>query len=171
MPHGKSIQKGVYNGNYRHGGKGTKLYEVWYSMIRRCTHKTSSGYENYGGRGISVCEEWQKSFPAFRDWAFANVYSDGLTIDRINNNGNYEPSNCRWATKKEQANNQSTTLHIEYNGVSHTLQEWAELLGINPHTLYARIYRMNWSIERAFTEKVDFDKHHRQGALKGDNNG
>lgn len=151
--------------NYHiHGGKGTKLYEVWCSMRARCNCKTNKHYKDYGGRGILVCSDWD-NFSNFKKWSEENGYKEGLSIERINNDGNYEPNNCRWATMKQQCNNQRNTLRFEFNGEVKTLHEWAEFLSISAATLYQRIYVLNWSVERAFTENVSLDRYHR--SVKG----
>ena len=132
----------------------TRLYKEWRAMKNRCSCSTWEDYGNYGGRGITVCEEWEKSFEAFRDWAIANGYRDDLTLDRKNVNGNYEPSNCRWATLKEQANNTRKSRYIEYKGERKTIRQWADETGINYQTLYSRITTKKWSIEKALTTPI-----------------
>lgn len=125
----------------RHGQRYSRLYEIWRSMKQRCYNPNKKKYECYGGRGITVCDEWLHDFQAFYDWAMANGYSDELSIDRIDVNGNYEPANCRWATIKEQANNRRCNVSLEAFGEEHTVAEWAEILGIKKSTLYSRLQR------------------------------
>lgn len=133
-----------------HGGKGTRLYRTWQSMKRRCCNPNAAFYKDYGGRGIKVCKEWLHDFEAFHNWAINNGYTDELTIDRIDENGDYCPGNCRWATQKQQANNKRNTVRLTWNGETKTLGEWSELVGIPKATIKNRI-KLGWSIERALT--------------------
>lgn len=139
--------------NIKHNLHNHKLYSIWHHMKDRCYNNNYKSYMIYGGRGIKVCDEWKNNFQAFYDWAISNGYEDSLTIDRINTDGNYEPSNCRWATYKQQQNNRRNNHYITYNGATHTLSQWSEILNINSKTLRSRLY-MNWTIERAFTTPV-----------------
>lgn len=102
---GNTTNCGCDHGRPTHHMSSSRLYSVWSEMKNRCKSPKCKGYVNYGGRGIKVCEEWVNSFEAFRDWALSHGYKQGLSIDRIDNDGNYEPSNCRWATWSEQMRN------------------------------------------------------------------
>lgn len=120
----------------------TRLYRIWCSMKRRCDCKTDKVYPKYGGRGITYCKEWS-TYPPFKEWAINNGYSEGLTIDRIDNNGNYCPENCRWVDHKTQNRNYSKNVNITYNGETHCLSDWADIIGIDRSTLGARVRRGN----------------------------
>lgn len=110
-----------------HGDSGTRLYEIWCCMRSRCTRKGDSSFEDYGARGISVCSEWANDFVPFKTWSLANGYADHLEIDRIDNNGNYEPSNCRWSTRKQQMANtrkRRDGITSKFKGVSKHGRKW-----------------------------------------------
>lgn len=127
---------GEANSSFKHGLHNTRMYRIWTSMKRRCYDASDTfHYSSYGGRGITVCEEWQHDFQAFYDWSMSHGYADELTIDRIDNDGNYEPSNCRWTTKKEQADNRRNTIHITVNGVTKNSTDWARTLGVGRSTI------------------------------------
>lgn len=130
-----------------HGKRYTKIYHIWLSMKDRCNNERCSDYRFYGGRGIFVCEEWQ-SFEPFDEWAMANGYEDGLTIDRIDNNAGYSPENCRWITRKEQCYNRRSNHYIEYNGKTQTITQWAKECGLTEQVLSGRL-RNGWDIDRA----------------------
>ena len=125
-------------------------------MKHRCSNPK---IKNYGGRGIKVCEEWQ-TFKPFEEWSLSNGYREGLSIDRIDNDGNYEPSNCRWADKTTQENNRSNNVCLEYKGEKRTISEWARIYGLNPWTLNTRI-RSGWDIEKALTVKPTHSNSHK----------
>lgn len=134
--------------NTKHGKRSTKIYTQWANMRARCNNPKHKFYSDYGGRGISVCREWDNlkdGFENFYKWSMANGYSDELSIDRIDNNGNYEPLNCRWATSKEQCNNRRNNVFLEYNGETHTMSEWSEIIGIKTDTIFKRL-KKGWSV-------------------------
>ena len=137
----------------KHGETKTRLFNIWSGMKERCSREKHHEYQNYGGRGITVCEEWIDDFLAFKDWAMANGYQEGLTIDRIDVNGNYEPKNCRWVTKKEQNNNRRNNHTLTYNDQTHTISQWSEITGIGKSTILERI-KLGWSVEDALTKPV-----------------
>lgn len=129
-----------------HGMTGTKIHAMWRSIKERCSIPSNNSYKNYGGRGIKICDEWigENGFQNFYNWAMSHGYRDDLTIDRIDVNGNYEPSNCRFATIKEQANNKRTNTFIEYGGLRLTIAQWEEMLGFHRGTISNR-KRYGWS--------------------------
>lgn len=139
--------------NTKHGYVGTRLYREWAGIIQRCTNPNDTSWDRYGAKGVTVCEEWRR-FEPFMEWALLSGYSDDLTIDRIDNAKGYEPNNCRWVSVREQNNNQARTLWLTYNGETMQLSYWAERFGLNRHTLYDRIYRYGWPIEKALTTPV-----------------
>jgi hypothetical protein len=135
-----------------HGLSRTGLFGVWEGMRRRCSKPKCKGWHRYGGRGISVCREWANDFVAFYDWAMANGYAHGLTIDRIDNDGNYEPRNCRWATRAVNTNNRSVTVMISAFGETKPLMSWVadRRCAVRRCTLRSRI-RCGWDAETAMT--------------------
>ena len=151
---------GLYSGDTKscgcllrkQGGLTTKNrpeYNAWVGMKNRCFNKSNIDvYPNYGGRGITVCGRWINSFPNFLHDMGVKP-SKKHTLDRINNDGNYDPSNCRWSTMTEQQNNKRNNVLIEYLGELKTLPQWAKLFDLNKKTLGARIYRLNWTINKA----------------------
>lgn len=133
-----------------HGESKTRLYGIWCAMIKRCENKNGQGFENYGGRGISVCPEWRNDYVAFRDWSMLNGYSDNLSIDRIDVDGDYCPENCRWSDRYTQMNNTRRTRQFEYKSEVHTLREWSDITGISFTLLKGRLQR-GWSFEKTLT--------------------
>ncbi len=129
-----------------HGQSKTPIYKVWSAMIARCTSEASPSYHNYGGRGISVCERWLHFENFVAD--MGHRPSEKHSIERIDNNGNYEPTNCRWATKKEQCNNTRRNIVLVFNGEAKTLTQWSEVLGIRYDTIRGRL-RRGATVERA----------------------
>lgn len=163
------LRSGRRNGNLRTGeaprvinretGKPKRLYGVWAAIVQRCENPNAKSYKNYGGRGIKMCRQWRNDFSAFEGWAISAGYDEHApqgvcTIDRIDNNGDYCPENCRWTTYKVQSNNRRNNRVLVCDGESHTLQEWAELLGIQDCILRDRIFKLGWDEETALKTPV-----------------
>ena len=115
-------------------------------MRSRCYNKQVNSYKNYGGRGITICDEWRNNFQAFYEWTMSHGYKEGLTIDRIDVNGNYEPNNCRWITNTEQQNNKTNNILITYDGKTRTPTQWGRELNISPRIIRYR-YKKGWSVK------------------------
>lgn len=147
------FQTGKDNVNFKHGLRKHRLFSVWNGMKQRCFNSNWYAYKDYGGRGISVTDEWKDDFLCFYHWAMNNGYRQGLTLDRIDNSKGYSPDNCRWVTIKEQSNNRRSNRNITYKGQTKTLAQWSEELGMNFFTLRDRLNN-GWSIEKAFTQPV-----------------
>jgi len=127
--------------NHRHKMSGTRIYSEWQGMKGRCYNKGSARYADWGGRGIKVCEQWRNSFESFYTWAMANGYQDNLTIDRIDNNGNYCPENCRWVGQQEQCRNRRSNINITIGNSTRTLMEWCEIFQVDYTNVNARYHR------------------------------
>lgn len=147
----------------KHGMYDTRLYRIWSLMKERCYNSKRKEYPNYGGRGICVCPEWHDS-KSFIDWATKNGYSENLTLDRIDNDGDYCPGNCRWVNRKEQMNNRRNNHYIFYNGKKQTITQVAENNGLTYAQLHKRL-KLGWSIEKAISEPISL-KHSHKGVKK-----
>jgi hypothetical protein len=136
--------------NRTHGQTRTPLYKAWDAIVQRCENQKSQAYADYGGRGIAICPEWRSSFSAFSAWAFISGYRPDLTIDRIDNDGDYTPKNCRWATVKQQARNRRSNRVVEWRCRRISVAELSDLTGIRADTIRYRL-RHGWPLERAAT--------------------
>lgn len=151
---------GCYNaekihGSYPiHGQSRTLLYDTYYSMRKRCYLPSNASYKHYGGRGIKVCDEWLNDYMCFYNWALNNGYKEGLSLDRIDCNGDYEPQNCRWVTMKVQQNNKRNNVKYEYEGELKTLSELADEFGLKYTTLRRRVKDYGWDLETALKTPV-----------------
>lgn len=134
-----------------HGMTNTHIYGIWSSMKARCFNKNATAYKDYGGRGVVMCDEWKNDFESFYQWALSSGYEQGLSIDRIDNDKNYCPENCRWVTSDVQASNRRSNRNITYSGETHTVTEWAQKFNKNPKTIFNRIYS-GWDCIDAITK-------------------
>lgn len=139
----KTIQRNRAGAKYPQEERESRLYSIWQGIYARTAYPSQKAYKDYGGRGITICDEWKNNFYAFKEWALNNGYANGLTIERIDNNGNYCPENCKWITKGEQNNNQRSNIIIEYRGETHTAAQWADIMGIKHSAIYKRIHKNN----------------------------
>lgn len=144
--------------SYKHGLTNSKLYWILHSMKQRCYNLNDSHSKYYGNKNIKICDEWldkENGIINFYNWAMANGYKEGLSIDRIDSNGNYCPENCRWVDGYAQHNNTSYNKYITYNNETHTIAEWCRKLNLDYHRTVCRLLN-GWSVERTFTEPVNF---------------
>ena len=152
-----------------------RLYRIYHGIKARCYNQNERGYKYYGARGIKMCAEWldpQNGFDVFADWAFANGYSDSLSIERVNVNGDYEPDNCKWIAKVEQAKNKRSTIWVDYNGQHIQLCELCKQKGLKYDTIHNRLFRFGWDLEKAIeqpipTEKTLAERSREMGLLPG----
>lgn len=137
-------------------GEKDPLYKTWVNAKTRCYNPKSVKYARYGGRGISMCDEWKHNFPAFYQWANTHGYKPGLQIDRIDNDGNYSPDNCRFVTNKENTLNKSVNVRLTFRGVTKTQSEWgrelSKSIGVNAATICKRLTVLGWDVDRALSE-------------------
>lgn len=150
-----------------HGQAHSRIYNIWSNMKQRCYNEKSQAYHSYGGRGIIVCSEWH-DFNNFYKWAISHGYSDNLTIDRINVNGNYEPSNCRWISRAEQNKNRRDNVWLTYRNETYLQSEWEKIKGYKRGVIGNRLKR-GWSVEQAITISVGnyYGKETKQYTING----
>lgn len=131
--------------NTKHGMSRTRIYHIYHGILIRCTKPNSQNYKHYGGRGITMCDEWANSFESFVSWANSNGYNEELTLERIDNNKGYSPDNCKWIPQSEQPLNRRNNIYATINGETKTVKEWAEISGINYNTLRSRLQDFHWA--------------------------
>lgn len=146
----------------KHQKTKTRLYKVWLRMKARCYNAKVKEYNLYGGRGIEVCNEWKNNYMSFYNWALSNGYDENAkykecTIDRIDVNGNYEPSNCRWVNSTIQSKNKRINFLVTYKNETHCLKDWSEILNINYSVLHKRLKYLKWSVEKSFECKTNLN--------------
>ena len=141
--------------NTKHGLKGTRIERIWHGIKQRCLNPNNHAFKYYGGRGIKICDKWVNSLSDFL--ADMGHPPEGMTIDRIDNNGNYEPGNCRWVTRATQQSNRRINRFIEFNGVRKTAMQWATDLGIAHQTIYKRL-DLGWPVEKVLLPEKQIDK-------------
>lgn len=171
---GKNIRNGAVKScgclrkipyNKTHGMSKSRLYKEWAGIKARCCYKSAKKEKSYGGRGISICEEWKNSFDSFKLWALKNGYNDSLTIERIDFNGDYCPDNCRWIPFSEQCNNKRSNIIITYNGKTQTLSQWCKELCLDYKLVNSRIKKLGWSFEKSISEPVKSKRSNKGGKL------
>ena len=156
---GETISCGCYHSEhnheygFKHGMSNTRIYTIWSGMIQRCCNPNAKNYPRYGGRGITICEEW-KEFKNFYDWSKISGYTDNLTIERLDNNGNYCPENCTWITKQNQMRNTRRNHYIKYNDEELTLTEWARKFDMNVETLRYQVNHNNFKSFVSYYNKI-----------------
>lgn len=148
-----NIEKIKQGRNHSHGHSKTRLYRTFHSMKARCCNPNNNDFKDYGGRGIKICEQWLNDFLEFRKWALKTGYNDNLTIERINVNGNYEPSNCKWVTRKIQSRNTRQNNLITISGITKCFSEWCEIYSISKSTVKDRMNN-GWETKQAITTPV-----------------
>ena len=149
-----------FSANRTHGESKSKLYRHWISMIYRCSKPNNHAYKWYGGRGISVCDEW-KTYEGFKQWVQKTRPDESYTCERIDVNGDYCPQNCTWIPLNKQQNNRTTCIVIEYNGKRKNLTEWCKEYGIDYYLVHNRIYKLGWDFEKALFTPVDVKKRNK----------
>lgn len=171
--HGKTkscgcLQSEKAKENAKHGKTGTRIYRIHHNMKERCFNKNNHRYKSYGGRGITICDEWlgKNGFICFYNWAIKNGYKDDLTIERIDNNGNYCPENCTWIPLQDQVKNKTSNIYVELNGEKLNLFSFCRKYNHNYDLVRNRISRWGWDLERALTQSADRHKYYEYNGEK-----
>lgn len=131
----------------------SKIYHTWRAMRQRCYYPKHKYYDKYGGKGITICDEWHHSFEEFYKWALLSGYREGLSIDRIDNTKGYYPGNCKWSDWPTQCRNRKSNIYLEYDGKNLCIEDWSKIVGINSCTLRHR-YKIGWTAEKILTHRV-----------------